>query len=231
MNKLALGLLAACLSLTTAVCGEARASQVRVVDGDTLVIDGARYRLFGIDAPESSQSCPTPDGGSWACGLAAAEKMRQLVQAGGVSCDHRDDDKYGRIVGVCTDGNGTDLNAEMVKAGLAWAFRRYSTAYVGYEEAAHAARIGVWQGDSEAPWDYRAGQAPRFSQTQEAALGNPPPGNCPIKGNISKGGKIYHVPGSKDYDKVRIDTSAGERWFCTEAEAQQAGWRAPRWQN
>lgn len=52
-------------------------------------------------------------------------------------------------------------------------------------------------------------------------------GECAIKGNISytTGEKIYHLPGMRFYDDTVIDTSAGERWFCTEAEAVSAGWR------
>ena len=53
------------------------------------------------------------------------------------------------------------------------------------------------------------------------------PGNCLIKGNIGQSGRIYHLPGSDSYDKTRIDGSKGERWFCTEAEAREAGWRPP----
>ena len=56
----------------------------------------------------------------------------------------------------------------------------------------------------------------------------PPHGNCLIKGNISPGGRIYHLPGSDSYDKTRIDEARGERWFCTEAEALEAGWRPAR---
>lgn len=53
-------------------------------------------------------------------------------------------------------------------------------------------------------------------------------GQCLIKGNINgKGEKIYHCPNWRDYDKTGIDINAGERWFCTESEAQSAGWRAP----
>jgi hypothetical protein len=50
---------------------------------------------------------------------------------------------------------------------------------------------------------------------------------CRIKGNISKRGKIYHLPGSASYEQVKIDESKGERWFCTESEARSAGWRTP----
>jgi hypothetical protein len=48
---------------------------------------------------------------------------------------------------------------------------------------------------------------------------------CVIKGNISSGGKIYHVPGGGSYTATKIDPSAGERWFCTDAEAVANGWR------
>ncbi len=55
------------------------------------------------------------------------------------------------------------------------------------------------------------------------------PGGCLIKGNInSRGDHIYHVPGGPNYDSTRIDPDKGERWFCSEDEAQAAGWRAPR---
>ena len=56
-----------------------------------------------------------------------------------------------------------------------------------------------------------------------------PTTGCLIKGNISRNGnRIYHVPGQKDYDKTKITEGKGERWFCTEDEAQAAGWRRAR---
>jgi hypothetical protein len=56
----------------------------------------------------------------------------------------------------------------------------------------------------------------------------PSSSECRIKGNISENGRIYHVPGSEWYERTQIDARKGERWFCTEAEAKAAGWRAPR---
>ncbi len=53
---------------------------------------------------------------------------------------------------------------------------------------------------------------------------------CKVKGNISfnAGNKIYHLPGMKDYASTVIDSSYGEKWFCTEAEAIRNGWsKAP----
>lgn len=51
---------------------------------------------------------------------------------------------------------------------------------------------------------------------------------CRIKGNIGDSGRIYHVPGSPAYERTKIDEAKGERWFCSEQEARDAGWRAPR---
>ncbi|NEI74266.1 hypothetical protein GR212_32410 [Rhizobium lusitanum] len=54
--------------------------------------------------------------------------------------------------------------------------------------------------------------------------------SCNIKGNVSieTGERIYHVPGQKFYAMTRIDPAYGERWFCSEADAQAAGWRKSR---
>ncbi|MCV9960359.1 succinoglycan biosynthesis protein exoi [Pararhizobium sp. BT-229] len=50
---------------------------------------------------------------------------------------------------------------------------------------------------------------------------------CDIKGNISINSRerIYHVPGQKYYSETRIRHEYGERWFCSEQEAREAGWR------
>ena len=54
----------------------------------------------------------------------------------------------------------------------------------------------------------------------------PQEGACIIKGNISdRGERIYHMPGGAFYDRTRISSAKGERWFCTEADARAAGWR------
>lgn len=50
---------------------------------------------------------------------------------------------------------------------------------------------------------------------------------APIKGNVSfdSGERIYHVAGQEYYGDTKIDPAYGERWFCSETEAQAAGWR------
>jgi hypothetical protein len=57
-----------------------------------------------------------------------------------------------------------------------------------------------------------------------------PGSGCNIKGNVSinTGERIYHVPGQRYYQETRIAPEYGERWFCSEQEARQAGWRRAR---
>jgi endonuclease YncB( thermonuclease family) len=88
------------------------AESVRVVDGDTLQVDGVTYRLWGIDAPEAAQPCA--DG--WPAGRAATEHLRALIGERHVTCEPRSVDRYGRTVAVC-HVDGRDLGADMVTDG------------------------------------------------------------------------------------------------------------------
>ncbi len=195
----------------------------RIIDGDTLEVRGTRIRLHGIDAPESAQQCRS-QGQVWSCGREATRALARRIGSHPVACKERDRDRYGRVVAVCRVG-GEDVNAWMVAEGWAFAYRQYSRRYLAEEMAAKAAKRGVWQGDVVPPWDWRRGK--RFTDTGTTMKRDR--GRCKIKGNISKGGKrIYHVPGGRFYDQTRINTSQGERWFCSESEARGAGWRRSR---
>ena len=200
----------------------------RVVDGDTLEVRGTRVRLHGIDAPESKQRCRSAER-TWPCGHEATRALARRVGSRTVACEERDQDRYGRIVGVCRVG-GEDVNAWMAAEGWAFAYRKYSTQYVAEETVAKAAKRGIWRGDVVAPWEWRRGE--RLAGTQNSghtADSRQGSGRCTIKGNIGRSGtRIYHVPGGQFYDRTRIDTSKGEQWFCTEAEARAAGWRRSR---
>ncbi len=55
------------------------------------------------------------------------------------------------------------------------------------------------------------------------------PGLCPIKGTIGEAGeRLYLLPDGSGYEPTYIDLTKGERWFCTEADALAAGWKADR---
>ncbi len=194
----------------------------RIIDGDTIEIAGRRIRLYGIDAPESAQTC-VADNKRWPCGTNATLALSGMISTNWVSCRERDIDRYGRIVAVChlAGPQGPDVNAMMVAEGWALAYRRFSTDYVTAEAGAQRARKGLWRGDFIRPWDWRRGKRLSANDNQ--------PGACVIKGNIGRRGtRIYHVPGGQYYARTRIDPSKGERWFCSESEARGAGWRRSR---
>jgi len=192
----------------------------RILDGDTIEISGTRIRLEGIDAPEGDQTCARAGGGTWRCGQAASVELQRLIGGAPVRCESRGTDTYGRMLGICFVGT-IDINAEMVRRGYAWAFVKYSRDYVAEEAEARAQGVGIWQAPTTTAWDHRTS---RWAAAGDGAA----PGGCPIKGNIASGERIYHMPWSPWYAKVRIDTAKGERWFCTESEALAAGWRPVR---
>jgi endonuclease YncB( thermonuclease family) len=191
----------------------------KVLDGDTIDVGVIRIRLHGIDAPEDSQICENRDGQDWPCGTRATNSLADWINGKKIECLALERDMYGRIIGRCFK-DGIDLNARLVSEGLAWAYARYSDDYVAEEARAQSAQIGIWQAENTPAWEWR-------SQAWQRAVAASPDG-CPIKGNINRQGeKIYHTPWSRWYDRVQIDESQGQRWFCDESEAQAAGWRAP----
>ncbi len=98
-------------------------------------------------------------------------------------------------------------------------------AYTGYRNETVAQCVAAMSATVR-PAKESAASAHGSTSGAEAPANTRPPGeSCLIKGNISPSGRIYHLPNSPAYDKTRIDEARGERWFCTEAEAQAAGWR------
>ena len=105
-----------------------------VTDGDTVKIGDTRVRLHGIDAPEQKQEC-AKNGQAWRCGHASTQTLSNLIDGQVVTCKGTDTDQYERLIAVCYV-NGVDLNAAMVDAGMAMAYRRYSKNYVPNEQRA-----------------------------------------------------------------------------------------------
>jgi endonuclease YncB( thermonuclease family) len=125
-------------------------AEVRVIDGDTVVLNGKHIRLFGIDAPELGQSCAD----KWPAGQKAKGFLMILIEGRRVSCDDRGVDRYGRTLGVCRTGDD-ELNQAMVRTGNAWAYSRFSRDYVLDEIAARQARAGLWSHNCTPAWEWR----------------------------------------------------------------------------
>ena len=211
------------LSVSMATCSAGESQLLgrvdHVADGDTLSLsadDGrVRVRLFEIDAPEHDQP------GSSEARAALARK----VDGKYVRIDIQTVDDYGRVVGKVWLGE-RDINRELVREGHAWVYRHYleDRSLLDDEAAARQAERGLWRlPEPMAPWEWRR------EGRQRAAARASDPGDCVIKGNINRrGDRIYHQPGDDAYEQTRIDTSRDERWFCSAAEAERAGWRAAR---
>lgn len=192
---------------------------VRVVDGDTLDVGETRVRIHGIDAPEVDQTCERPDGSRWDCGAWVRSEVTQRYEGRRASCEPVEQDRYGRTVARCVVA-GQDIGQALVRDGLAFAYRRYTMDYDLDEKGAAINDRGLHASKVQAPAAFRRSKA---SPAQTAQ------GGCAIKGNISgTGRRIFHSPGQRDYAKTRINTTKGERWFCSAAEARAAGWRAAK---
>lgn len=150
IRALALALLLTAPALAQTVSGAAT-----VTDGDSLRVAGVAVRLWGIDAPELTQTCER-GGQQYDCGREAAAMLRVLIGGRPVACQERTRDRYARMVAVCRVVGGWDLGAAMVEGGHALAFVRYSRDYVSHEDRARAARRGMHAGEFVAPWEYRA---------------------------------------------------------------------------
>ena len=220
--------LSAIMLAASPAMAETRSGLAEVIDGDTVEIEGKRIRLFGIDAPEATQLCYRGSE-SWACGEAAASELRGLISGNELSCRGYEIDQFGRLVAVCTIA-GMDLGKLMVAQGWAIAFRRYSDDYVADQARAQASKLGMWNSTFVSPEEHRAaergdarpGPAPAVQWARsESARDN---AGCTIKGNRSRRGEwIYHLPGMPYYEETRP-----EEIFCSEAEAQAAGYRRSR---
>lgn len=180
----------------------------RVIDGDTIELeDGTRVRLLGIDTPELGQ-CASQE---------AADATSKLVLNKNVrlETDVQLQDKYGRTL-AHVFVNGKQVNEELVKMGWATTLTippnvKYVDQLLIAQQEAREAKLGIWAND------------PCLSNLSTPSN---PSSDCTIKGNISTSGeKIYHVPGQRYYEKTKIEENRGERWFCSEDEAQTAGWR------
>lgn len=157
-DRVLLALFCMALSLPVSAQEETVTGTARVIDSDALVIDDQRIMLWGIDSLERPQTCSI-DGRIWGCRDAAIRLLETLSGRDTVSCTLiGDPDVFGRRFGVCESG-GQDINAEMVRQGLALAYTEQSDDYLDEQVEAIQAQIGLWQPGVTfiEPWIYRQG--------------------------------------------------------------------------
>jgi endonuclease YncB( thermonuclease family) len=132
-------------------------AKIVTLDGDTIKAgDGSEYRLFGIDAPELSQTCKEANGKSWLCGRAAKAKLTTLIKGGNVTCEAKAKDRYDRTVAVCSAAGVPDLGEAMVRDGYAIDLGGAAgNPYASVETEAKDAKRGIWRGTFERPSDWR----------------------------------------------------------------------------
>ena len=224
----------------------------RVVDGDTIVVNingvDEKVRLIGIDTPESVHPDSTLNS---ELGKIASDFTTKLLSGKSVTLemDVQERDKYGRILAyVYLDGvmvNKTLLSAGMAQVATYPPNVKYVEDFKALEKIARDGNVGLWGDINIEDTPVTEEPKPVDPKPADPKPADPKPGNPTrenwygrtneeldknwsgqIKGNInSDGEKIYHVPGWSSYDRTKIDTSKGERWFSTEREAINAGWR------
>lgn len=190
--------------------------RVSVLAGDSVRMGDRTIMLAGIEAPDKEQRCTRSGNRRWKCGEAAAEALRDKIRSRALTCQPEGTDSAGRTLARCTAG-GEDIAAAMVREGHVFSSGGLFARYGSQESEARQKKAGVWAGDAERPGEWRA---KRWEEAKKKS-----PSGCPIKGQVTPSGKVYLMPGAADYERARVRTSRGERWFCSEDEARTAGFK------
>jgi endonuclease YncB( thermonuclease family) len=143
------------LLLSSGACANDLVGQASVVDGDTLEVHGTRIRLWGVDAPESSQLCRGADSNLYRCGAKAANDLDSFIARRPVNCTPVAEDQYGRTVATCSVA-GADIGEWLVRNGLALDWPQYSKGkYASAQRDADRSGRGMWAGSYVEPWLFR----------------------------------------------------------------------------
>lgn len=183
-------------------------SAVRVIDGDTLAVNGRVIRLSGIDAPEIGQTCDH-NGHPWSCGVTAALDLRKsltMSRLSGLYCRIERKARYWEEA-TCSVSD-KDLAESLLRQGAADTIPLVVSHYLGVVDRAKNAKLGIWGGVHETPKDWikahRAETDPKY---------------CVVKGVKSETGLRFVTPMMFGYDKIEADAR-----FCGVDDAMTAGY-------
>jgi len=132
---------------------QVKSQDLRVVDGDTIHLNGEKIRFTGIDTPELKQSC-LKEGIKDLCGVKAKKILIDKIGNNNVECISEGKDQYKRTLAECFVNNES-LSSYLVRSGYAFAYRRYSKKFISDEDYARINKFGMWSMEFDYPWDYR----------------------------------------------------------------------------
>ena len=134
-------------------CNISFADNLKIVDGDTIVLNGEKIRFSGIDTPELKQTCMNGDQKVF-CGKLAKMLLVKKIGNKTPECIREGKDVYKRTLAECFI-NGESLSAFLVRSGYAFAYLKYSDKFIKDEEFAKKNKLGMWSMKFEYPWDFR----------------------------------------------------------------------------
>ena len=232
------------LAATALLANPVWAASPIVRDANTIQLGDVTYRLDGVDAPELDQVCIDDHADPWTCGVDSRQQLTKLIGGSQVHCIDLGADKShkNRHIGICSaDGATASLNQQMIRLGFALSFE--PALKLNFQEdaaSAKEARAGLWKGCFVAPQEFRIGKKvgtllgascrdDRDSEIRAVLfpddLAMPP--RCSIKGKFAVRARvtgnigIYHLQGCPSYPAL----TKPDRWFCSEDDAQAAGFR------
>jgi endonuclease YncB( thermonuclease family) len=234
----------ATLVMAVLFASQSRADSTIAKDGGTVALAGVTYRLDGIDAPAFDQICIDEHADPWACGVEARDQLAKLIGSRPVRCEDLglDPTSRKRHIGTCTvEGETTSLNQLLVRRGFALNFEPPGTKRFKQDEAgAKDNRQGLWKGCFVAPQEFRRGRkdgallggscrADKDREIRAVLFPDDPamPPGCSIKGKFAIRARVtgnvgvYHLQACRSYPAL----TKPDRWFCSEEDAQAAGFR------
>ena len=129
------------------------ADNLKIIDGDTIILNGKKVRFLGIDAPEIKQTCIQNDQ-KVECGVFAKMLLVKKIGNNIPICISEGKDRYKRTLAECFV-NGESLSKFLVRSGYAFAYRKYSNKFIKDEEFAKTNKAGMWSMTFQYPWNFR----------------------------------------------------------------------------
>ena len=154
LNKIKLFLvISICLIFFLLTYNDVKSYEIKIIDGDTIHLNGKKIRFSGIDTPELKQTCKKNDQIIY-CGIMAKKLLIDKIADQKVNCIEEGKDQYKRTLAECFV-NDLSLSSYLVKKGYAFAYRKYSKKFIKDEDYARINSLGMWSMNFEFPWDYR----------------------------------------------------------------------------